>query len=162
MGKHHKHNKDHRNPQPDDREMYQCEICKKRFPFGGCLPSPDSTPFMFMVVGDPKDRRFSLAVCTGPNMQMTKTEVPLWWVCSDRQCIYKSFLMWREWDKRKHMDAVVMEQVQRLIKSKGEAALEHDLDELLEHGIIQQGKSGGSRNAPDEAASVEEAQGSQP
>ena len=153
MGKHQKHKK-HGTPQPDGREMYQCEICKKRFPFKGYLPSPLSTPFMFLVVADPKHRRFSLAVCM-PDMHKTETEVALWFVCSDRQCIFKSFLLWREWDKRVLMEAASMEQIEqvlKMVKSKGATALEQDLDEILEHGIIQRGRSLFGSEQPDEAA----------
>jgi hypothetical protein len=139
--------------------MYQCEICKKRFPFEGYLPYADSKPFIFLVIADAKHRRFSLAVCM-PDMQMTVTEEQLWFVCSDRQCIYKSFLMWREWDRRKNADAAFMEQIGQVlkaVKSKGAAGLEQDLDEILQHGIVQQGKNLRSRNAPDEATLTEAA-----
>lgn len=142
MGKHHKHNKDHPKPQPDDREMYQCEICKKRFPFEGYLPHAHWRPFMFLVVADAKHRRFSLAVCM-PDMHRTETEEPLWFTCSDRQCIYKSFLMWREWDTRKNADAAAMEQMEQVLdmpKSKGAVAIEQDLDEILRDGIVQREK----------------------
>jgi hypothetical protein len=152
MGKHRNHEKPW-HPQPDDREMYQCEICKKRFPFEGYLRYADSKPFMFLVIADAKYRRFSLAVCM-PNMQMTVTEERLWFVCSYRQCIYKSFLLWREWDRRKNAEAAFEErigQVLNMVKSKGAAGLEHDLDEILRYGIIEQGKSLRSHNAPDEA-----------
>jgi hypothetical protein len=141
--------------------MYQCEICKKRFPFEGYLPYADSKPFMFLVIADAKHRRFSLAVCM-PDMQKTETEEQLWFVCSDRQCIYKSFLMWREWDRRKNADAAFIEQIGQVLnmaKSKGAAGLEQDLDEILQQGIVQQGKAlyVTNRKTPDEATRKEAA-----
>lgn len=159
MSKHRKHEKQGAT-RPDDREMYQCEICKKRYPFEGYLPYANSTPFMFLVIADAKHRRFSLAVCM-PDMQKTETEELLWFVCADRQCIFKGFLMWREWDRRKHAEAAFLEDIGQVIKvfnSKGAAGLEQDLDEILQHGIIQQGKSDGNSHSLDEAMRREAAQ----
>jgi hypothetical protein len=166
MAKHRKHKKNG-SPQPDNREMFECEICKKLFPLEGYLPSPSSTPFLFLAIADPKDRRFSLAVVMGEEIQMTKTEVQMWFVCSDRQCIHKSFLMWRVWDTRKQTELAAMEQidhVEQILKSKGESALEQDLDEILEHGIIQRRRSFFESEQPDEkaAGSAEVSTESQP
>lgn len=140
--------------------MFKCEICKKLFPLEGYLPSPSSTPFLFLAIADPKDRRFSLAVVVGEEIQMMKTEVQMWFVCSDRQCIHKSFLMWRIWDKRMQTELAAMEQIERqvehvkqVLKSKGEAALEQDLDDILQHGIIQ-GRRNLRSGQPDEEAAV--------
>lgn len=159
MAKHRKHTKP-KTPQRDNREMFKCEICKKLFPLEGYLPCPSSTPFLFLAIADPKDRRFSLAVVVGEEIQMTKTEVQMWFVCSDRHCIHKSFLMWRVWDRRMQMELAVteqieqhVEQVKQVLKSEGAADLERDLDEILQNGIIQ-GRRNLRSGQPDEGAAV--------
>ncbi len=150
MGKHRKHKK-HGDPQPDDREMYQCDVCKKRFPFEGYLPSRLSTPFMFLAVADPKHRRFSLAVCM-PDMQKTETEEVLWFVCSCRECVFKSFLMWREWDKRMRMAEFALKQVGALSQGEPTTPMKEELDNVLRHGVLQRARSGANRDGRDEAA----------
>lgn len=151
MTKHQKHKK-HGSPQPDDREMYQCDICKKRFPFEGYLPSPLSTPFMFAVLGDSKYRRFSLAVCM-PDMQKFETEVGLWFICSSRECVFKSFLMWREWDKRMHMTEFALKQVGALPQGQPTTSMKGELDNVLRNSAIQRAREAAqSREEGDEAA----------
>jgi hypothetical protein len=159
MSKHQKHkkHKKHGSPQPDDREMYPCDVCKKRFPFEGYLPSPLSTPFMFAVVADPKHRRFSLAVCMA-GMQKFEGEVGLWFVCSSRECIFKSFLMWREWDKRMQMGAFALEQIGALPKGDSASPMGDELDNVLRNSAIQRAREAAqSHEESDEAAVPAEA-----
>lgn len=162
MSKHRKHKK-HGGPQPDNREMYQCDVCKKRFPFDGYLPSLASTPVMFVVLGDVEHRRFTLAVASMDHLEKFNEEKALWFICSDRQCIYKSFLLWREWDKRMQMSAFVMGQMEQeglLPKRESASPMGEELDSVLRNSAIHRPREAAqSHEEPDEAAVPAKASG---
>lgn len=132
----HKQKKHNKPLQDDDREMYRCDICKKRFPYEGYIPSPTSTPFMFIVLGDREKRRFTLSVASMENMAKYNEEEALWFVCSDRQCIYKSFLMWREWDKQKAITTFALKQVGFLSEDGEMTPMGKDLQRVLQDTLV--------------------------
>lgn len=132
----HKHKKHSKPQQTDDREMYRCDICKKRFPYEGYIPSPASTPFMFIVLGDREHRRFTLSVASMDNMEKYDGEEALWFVCSDRQCIYKSFLMWREWDKQRTITTFALKQVGLLSEDGKMKPMGEDLQRVLQDTLV--------------------------
>lgn len=131
----HKHKKHNKPQQETDREMYQCDVCKKRYPYGGHL-LPDSTPFMFIVLGDREHRRFTLAVASVDDIAKLESEQALWFVCSDRQCIYKSFRMWREWDKQDKSTAATHNLIQHFLSlsDEGRKKLARDVSASLGYG----------------------------
>lgn len=137
MSKRRKHRKHGSSPQQAaDTEMYRCEVCKKGYPFSGNLHSPASTPFMFIVYADPEHRRFSLGVCS-TDMQKFEGEEALWFVCSDRQCIFKSFLMWREWDRQMSMAAFAMKQVGALAREMPATPIGKELEDTFQQSLLR-------------------------
>lgn len=90
---------------------------------------------MFMVFADFEHRRFSLQVCSA-DMQRFEGEEALWFVCSDRQCISKSFLMWREFDKQMHLARLAIQQTGILSQEESATPLIRELDQILQHPLI--------------------------
>ena len=63
-------------------------------------------------------------------------EEALWFVCSDRQCIYKSFLMWREWDKQKAITTFALKQVGFLSEDGEMTPMGKDLQRVLQDTLV--------------------------